>query len=171
MPKNDLIKTILSDIKVELMDEFIRNFERKAFFDKPWTKRRSGNKGSLLVATGRLRKSLHAQISQSSVKFSSDCDYAGIHNSGGTIPVTPKMRAYFWHRCMQAKGDNLIPAKGSDAAIWSAMARAKKITIPQRQFIGDHPQVGQIAVDIANDCIKAHFDAIFNNFKTQLKND
>ena len=33
---NQIMPKILNDIKVDLADEFDKNFERKAFFDKPW---------------------------------------------------------------------------------------------------------------------------------------
>lgn len=36
MGVNELVNSILSDIRVELADEFDRNFQREAFFSKPW---------------------------------------------------------------------------------------------------------------------------------------
>ena len=35
----NLKRKILTDLKVELLDEFDRNFERRAFFDRPWPER------------------------------------------------------------------------------------------------------------------------------------
>ncbi len=35
----DLKKKIISDLKVEMSDEFDQNFSRKAFFDRPWPER------------------------------------------------------------------------------------------------------------------------------------
>lgn len=155
MMNKDLLKNILSDVRVEMLDEFTRNFERKAFFDEPWVKRKRAGKGSLLMISGRLRRSLHADISGRSVRFSSDCEYAAIHNGGGTINVTPKMRKYFWFRYMQAKApEDTVPVKGSQAQIWSYMARAKKITIPARPFIGNHPTITRTVKEIANERIK-----------------
>ena len=37
----DLKHKILNDLRVELSDEFDRNFQRKAFFDRPWPPRRN----------------------------------------------------------------------------------------------------------------------------------
>lgn len=45
----DLKRKILTDLKVELLDEFDRNFERRAFFDRPWPDRSyPGGRGSLV---------------------------------------------------------------------------------------------------------------------------
>lgn len=35
MDNNDFLNNVMRDLKVELDDEFDRNFERKAFFDRP----------------------------------------------------------------------------------------------------------------------------------------
>ena len=49
-----IIRNILSDIRVELSDEFDKNFERQAFFSEAWARRRSGTRagGSILIDTG-----------------------------------------------------------------------------------------------------------------------
>ena len=48
-----LKRNILSDMRVELTEEFDKNFERKAFFTDKWKKRANPNaKGSLLIVTG-----------------------------------------------------------------------------------------------------------------------
>ena len=50
-----LWQQLLHDIQVELTEEFDRNFERKAFFDRPWRPRRSerSGRGSLMNVTGK----------------------------------------------------------------------------------------------------------------------
>ena len=53
MNSKDLLHRILSDMRVELTEEFDRNFERKAFFTDKWKRRANPNaKGSLLIVTG-----------------------------------------------------------------------------------------------------------------------
>ena len=71
---------ILKDVRVELGDEFDRNFERKAFFDQPWPKRRHDSSGSLMVASGRLRRSLKAKenVDKGSITWTSSEPYARI---------------------------------------------------------------------------------------------
>lgn len=163
--KKDLANKILSDLRVELLDEFGRNFERKAFFDQPWEKRKRNGRGSLLLVSGQLRRSIAASISKNSIRFSSNTPYADIHNKGGTIVVSPKMRKYFWYRYIKAKDPEAkIPAKGSDAEFWAAMARTPKINIPARPFIGNHPKVREIAHKVANECVKEHLNNMFSEF-------
>ncbi|MCQ2351279.1 MAG: phage virion morphogenesis protein [Paludibacteraceae bacterium] len=151
---NDLLRKILTDIKVELSDEFDRNFERKAFFNKKWKDRRYKGKGTLLVATGKLRRSIRASVGENSVTWSSSEPYATIHNEGGEITVTRKMKSYFWAKYYEATGrirhnKNGAMSKSSlkanaEAEFYKYMALMKvgsKITIPERRFIGDAPEV------------------------------
>lgn len=180
MKTNDLAKQILADIYVELTDEFARNFERKAFFDKPWEERKRTGRGSLLLVSGRLRRSIRACTTKNSIRFMSDCEYADIHNAGGTILVTSKMKKYFWAMYYKNQQGLYMSIKTKDyktktnikknaeAEFWANMARAKKITIPQRQFIGKHPKVDNIVREIANNCTKEYINKIFDNFKKQL---
>ncbi len=162
--KNKLSQKILNDIKVELKDEFDRNFERKAFFDQKWKKSKNG-----LVSTGKLRRSIQAQVVGNSVVFTSSVPYASIHNTGGTITVTAKMKRYFWARYKEVAGNIKTLKNGKrsaskkniaisqEAEMWHRMALMKvgsKITIPQRQFIGNHPRVKKVIEQIVNENIK-----------------
>ena len=95
------MRETLKNIKVEVADEFDRNFERDAFFNEKWARRKYNNDKNrrLLVRTGNLRQSIHAEITgRDSVMFWSALEYARIHNEGGTISVTRKMKNYFWWR-------------------------------------------------------------------------
>ena len=78
------LENILSDIRVELAEEFDKNFQRKAFFGVPWTPRKVEKRGtgSLLLYTGRMRRSIRARVIKNGVEFSSDTPYAGVHNEG-----------------------------------------------------------------------------------------
>lgn len=94
---NELVKNILSDLRVEVLDEFNRNFTRKAFFDQPWPARKMDTgRGTLLVVSGAMRRSLRCTAARGSLYFSSELPYFSIHNRGGKVPVTPAMRRYFW---------------------------------------------------------------------------
>lgn len=58
MNANSLKKAIIVDLRVELADEFDRNFQCKAFFSERWLPRRGKKaRGSLLVVSGALRRS------------------------------------------------------------------------------------------------------------------
>ncbi len=164
-------------MRVELSDEFDRNFVRKAFFDRPWKARRQSGRGSLLTTTARLKRSLRCRIQNTSLEWSSDAPYAQIHNEGGTIPITAKMRRYFWFRHIQATGKLIFNRKtrelaagarnnsmSEEALRWRNMALSKngKITIPQRQFIGDHPKVAQSIDAVVEDNLNRFIN---KNFK------
>ena len=124
---------ILNDIRVELSDEFDRNFQRKAFFNQPWPPRKMGKRGSVLMVTGRLRRSIRSQVTSDSVIWETSEKYASIHNYGGTIRVTAKMKKFFWYKYKATK---------DDAWKWMALMKTGSvITIPQRQFLGDHAEV------------------------------
>lgn len=65
-----LKKNIIADLRVELAEEFDRNFERKAFFTEKWKKRRNPDaNGSLLLVTGSLRRSIQASETADGVRF------------------------------------------------------------------------------------------------------
>lgn len=159
---NDLLKNILSELQVETLDEFDRNFVRKAFFDRPWPARRApGGRGTLLAVTGRMRRSLRCSVGRSALSFFSDTAYFSLHNRGGTVPITAGMRKYFWamyYKHMQGVSFNRKtkkPAgkrseqKHSLAEYYKSLALTtqKKLTIPQRQVVGDHPKIGRIVRD------------------------
>lgn len=130
----DLKQKILNDIRVELSDEFDRNFQRKAFFDQSWPPRKMRNpKGSLLMVTGKLRRSIRCRVNADSVVWETSERYAAIHNYGGTITVTAKMKKFFWYK---------HKATRDDAWKWMALMKVgSKIIIPRRQFLGDHSEV------------------------------
>jgi phage gpG-like protein len=149
---------VLKDLKVELDDEFDRNFERKAFFDQQWPQTKWANsKGSLLNRSGIGRRSISSKITGGdSIVWTSSVDYMATHNEGGEVTITQKMIRFFW--AMHYKASGAISKKKSgeqantqrnrkltnEAAIWKALALQKpgsKMKIPRRRFIGDHPHV------------------------------
>lgn len=182
---NRLVRDTLKDVKVEVADEFDRNFEREAFFNERWARRKYNDDKSrgLLVRTGDLRRSIHAEITgRDSVVFWSALEYARIHNEGGTITVTRKMKNYFWWRYRTVTGgrsadgfSNRLQRRkdGSprdnrhnrsltaEAEFCRAMALKKvgsKITIPKRRFIGEHPQLENLLKEIFLENAKRIFD-------------
>lgn len=58
--------------------------------------------------------------------------YANIHNEGGKIRITPRMRKFFWAKYNNADSK-------SEKEYWKNLALHKGsfITIPKREFIGD----------------------------------
>lgn len=129
-----LKQQLLNDFAVIAEDEFDKNFERKAFFDQPWAARRAPDIGSLLMRTGALRRSLTYDIRESSIVVSSSMPYAIIHNEGGQIPITARMRK-FWMRKYIESG------KKDSRALAMAITKKQHISIPKRQFVGAHPEL------------------------------
>lgn len=105
---NRFIRLTLNDIRVEAKEEFDMNFKREAFFNEKW-KRRKGDTDEtrgLLVQSGTLRRSIRSQIMEGGkgVEITSSVPYAKIHNEGGSITVTRRMKGYFWIKYRQAVG-------------------------------------------------------------------
>lgn len=169
----NLKRKILKDLKVELLDEFGKNFQRRAFFDRPWPERTyPGGRGSLMQATGYGKNSIRGTLRQNGVEFSTDTPYMGLHNRGGKIPITPRMRKFFWFMFYQNTGSMTFSIKkrqanntkrnralSAKAQYWRNMALTRKseITIPQRQFIGDHPRVRQAAREVIHQNLQNAF--------------
>jgi phage gpG-like protein len=174
---NTFFKNLLNDLKTELMDEFDRNFERKAFFNQTWKDTKFPNKrGSLMMRTGKLRRSLRARVSGNAISFTSSMPYAAIHNEGGTITVTAKMKKYFWAMYYNTIGQVKTHGRASkrntaltaEAAFYKAMALkpiGSKIKIEQRQFIGHHPQVNTIVKTVVDANMREIEKQITNKFK------
>jgi phage gpG-like protein len=185
--KREVIDRSLEDIKVELDEEFDRNFERKAFFDKKWPERKYDNgKGSLLVRSGALRRSISSLRGGAELAYSSDKPYARIHNEGGEIRVTKKMKKYFWAKYRETAGkysykdktETITTKRGKvkekkvlkgtkeneslseEAEFYKAMALKKegsRIVIPQRRFIGKHKETDRIIREITEQNIEEYF--------------
>lgn len=178
-----IYQKILKDIKVELTEEFDRNFERKAFFTDPaWQPTKLNNKrGSLMMRTGTLRNSIHSELTTDGVKFSSAVPYANLHNEGGTLKVTPQMKKFFWAKYYLAYGSVSYSIKtkqpnntkrnkmlNEEATYWRNMALMKVgtvLTIPERRFIGDHPQVQVLVKQVVDDNMKNLEQYIYNLLK------
>lgn len=174
-----LIRTILSDIRVDMADEFDKNFERQGFFSEAWARRKSPTRpgGSILIDTGTLRKSIQSKSTGSSITFFSTLPYASIHNDGGEIKVTRKMKRYFWHKyCAttgsfgrkkngERRGDKRTVQLSTEAEFWKHMAlmkEGKSIKIPRRRFLGVSPEVEKTVKEIIEENLTDYFENDFN---------
>lgn len=160
MKPEEFLKNTLTDIEVKLTEEFDKNFERKAFFDEKWkTNKIHDHRGSLMMRSGKLRRSIRSRLTPTGIQFSSSLPYAEIHNQGGDIQVTAKMKRYFWAMYYKSTGAIKTTKSGrvrtsqrnvrlsQEAQKWRALALMKvgqKMKIEQRQFIGQHPKVDAI---------------------------
>ena len=173
-----IIRRILKDIRVEMGDEFDRNFERQAFFSEAWQRRKSPTRpgGSILIETGNLRRSIRSRTTEDSITFYTDLPYAAIHNDGGEIKVTQKMKRYFWHKYYESTGsfgrrkdgtprkDKRTVRLATEAEFWKFMALKKEgstIKIPRRRFLGVSPEVEQTVREIIEENITEYFNVEF----------
>lgn len=175
-----IIGRILKDISIELGDEFDKNFEREAFFTERWQRRRSPIRPgrALLVDTGKLRQSVRSESTATSIRFFSDLPYAAIHNEGGEIKVTARMKRFFWHKHYEAQGsfgrrkdgerrqDKRTNQLSAEAEFWKAMALMKvgqSIRIPRRQFLGASPEVEKAVREIIEENLEEYFGSEFSD--------
>lgn len=174
---NTLIKHILEDIRVEYKDEFDRNFSRQAFFNEAWQRRKGPLRpgGATLIDTGSLRRSLEVRTSSNAIEFVYGKEYAGIHNEGGVIKVTERMKKFFWRKYYEAQGafgrkkncerrnDKRTVRLSTEAEFWKFMALKKvgsDVRIPRRQFVGYSPIVEQTVRQIIEESLGEYFENV-----------
>ena len=186
-----IFRNILRDIQVELGDEFDQNFERQAFFSQAWQRRKNPTRpgGLILVDSGGLRRSVRSEIRESSIVFLSDHPAAAIHNEGGEIKVTAKMKRFFRAKFYESqggfgrkKGDPNRPTLPDGAfyawtskmtlntisEFWRIMSMMKvgaTIKIPQRKFLGTSPEVEAAVRGI----IEENLNEYINNINFDIK--
>lgn len=188
-----LMRQTLNDIKVECDDEFQQNFRREAFFSDKWQRRKYDDGSNRKVLQGLGESGVHlsqiadsGRIEGSRITYSSTLPYAAIHNEGGVITVTDRMKRYFWFKYLQIEGsktekkgrsrlksgygykkdgtmrnDKKNRKLSAESEFYKAMALKKigsKIIIPQRKFIGDHPQLQKSVVEIIEKNLAEFFE-------------
>lgn len=153
-------------------DHFQDNFRRGGFVNRglhPWQKSRrllaggigaASNYSTLLSGHNHLFDSIKYVPSDYRVKVSNDLVYAPVHNWGGTIPVTDRMRGHAWKMFYLASGKEKKAAQGQkkrsertktanpinpEADFWKrfALTKKSKIRMPQRQFLGESEELSE----------------------------
>lgn len=180
-----MVRTLLGDIRVELDDEFDKNFERQGFFTEAW-KRRTGPLrpgGATLVDSGTLRRSFRSEIRDGALVFVYGAPYAAYHNEGATVRVTERMKMYFRHRYYELSGSPsgsalrrgrrlsdggfyaLMERRGgsAEAKFWGYMSLKKVgsvIKIPQRRFLGTSPEVERMVKEVIEEGLEEFFGKV-----------
>ncbi|MBD5171972.1 MAG: hypothetical protein HDT02_01945 [Bacteroidales bacterium] len=77
---------ILRDARVKLTEMFNNNFREQGFFGQKWvatkiSKVNKRGKGSILIVTGAMRRSIKSYVSGMAVVFSSHLPYTALHTS------------------------------------------------------------------------------------------
>lgn len=123
------------------------NFSKERFVKKDWLdgtsrevwkKRKKADKGSLMVRSGRLKRSIR-KISEGDyfVYVGTDVPYAKIHNEGGDINKTVTVRTH--SRTRKGRAETVKTHR-----------RKMKMTMPKRQFLGDSNALGKRIERFAN---------------------
>lgn len=108
------------------------NFSKERFVRKNWVdrspetwKKTNKNKGSTLVASGQLKRSIRLiSINGNRIVIGTDIPYAKIHNEGGTITKIAQIKSHY-----------RISMKGKRSMVKSH-SRKMNTKIEKRQFIG-----------------------------------
>lgn len=146
--KEYLSRDVTTVIGVEAVKHFKNNFMEEGFDGDKWAARQTKNRLSKLILTGQgsgdhLGDSIDYKEQGDTVTIYSDKLYAQIHNEGGEIAVTPKMKKFFWFKSQEAKD-----AGDADAAEqYKWMALSQTITIKQRKFMGSSEVLNEKIVD------------------------
>lgn len=92
-------------------------YERKGGLKRSFILGQAGNTGKVVVRPEGVR-----------FEFGSTSVVAAVHENGATIPITAKMRRFFWAKYFETKAD-----------MWRGLALTKKsaVTIPPRPFFAD----------------------------------
>lgn len=106
-----------------------------------------------------------------------DLPYASIHNDGGEIVVTAKMKRFFWYKYYEATGsfgrkkngerrnDKRTQQLSTEADFWRFMALKRAgttIRIPRRRFLGAGPEVERIVREIIEENLNEYFNVDFS---------
>ena len=181
------ISNILTDVEVTLQRHIKNNFRQGAFYGEPWPPKRAypGSRAKLLYRNGILQDSVIplAYPTELAVKVHTSLPYAALHNEGGQITVTAKMKRFFWAMHLKAKKALGVKKDGTprankanarlsqEAEYWKAMALmkvGKRITIPKRQFVGHHTQLDAAIERIVNQEVQEGANAIMADLQARI---
>jgi phage gpG-like protein len=133
-----LVRRLPDMIGAEVLDSINTNFGSQAFHGSPWEPRKNGDTSrALLVQSGRLRGSFSYETARNQLTVRSDAPYAQIHNEGGRITAAVTVRAFTRKRPRTGP----FAAKGNPTQNVREHTRNVDTAIPQRQFLGEHPEL------------------------------
>lgn len=182
-------RTLPVKVGNEAINMFKDNFTDGGFFGRSWEQpiRRKlsmngakGQYGPLLSSSSHLMRSFDKDTNTpGKVIIKNPVEYATIHNEGGTITVTAKMKRYFMARFIETKGSMGLTkvrrrlsknqrnqALSREARFYLAMAHKKEgstIRMPKRQFMGNHPVLAKKINDIIYNELKNFIDTYGRN--------
>lgn len=138
------IKPALRDIGEYLLGIHMQRFSTQTAPDgTPWKPlspryalQKKKNKGKILTLDGYLGRTLHYQVNGSELVLGSNLPYAAIHQFGGEINVAERIRTVYFKRDKNGVvGNRFVKKKNSNFA-QDTKAKAHKISMPARPFLG-----------------------------------
>lgn len=152
---------IMDIIGIESINHFKQSFEDEGFTDaslEKWksraSKRLTRNDQKTLSDSGELAEAMEYSVNGNEITILNDKPYAEIHNEGGEITVTPKMRSFFIFKHYEA----LELGNYDVSDMWQAMFFSDVIKVPKRQFIGESEMLNTNIMEK----IVRELDRIFN---------
>ena len=107
---------------------------------------------------GGLRRSIKSRKRRGELVYSSNLPYAQIHNEGGEIKVTRKMKGYFFGKLKETRGKYQYKKNGERRGNKRNRELSEKEQ-PERRFIGSGRNTDRIIREITE-----------QNFEEYLKN-
>lgn len=130
------------------------NFRKGGFQNnglKPWKRKKHNDKYSPLMSSRQhLYGSIQYKPNKAQVTVGTNLPYADIHNDGGQIIVTARMKRFFWAKHRETNGNSWKKTKNNDN-FWKALALkpvGATIKIPKRQFIGESKELNTQIADL-----------------------
>ncbi len=164
---NGLIKSLPGQIGALALESIDDNFRSQSFFGTPWQARKEekGSEGrAILVLTGRLRRSFKLQNSGLNIVLFTDVPYAEIHNEGGKVTGTADVAEH----TRKQHELNEISKPGSKKEKWKketvgshkvrAHSRKVDFEMPQRQYMGEHPELDNRIISLLERNLGPIFD-------------
>ena len=122
----DRLPNRLAGVAVNFSKE---RFRRKDWVDRtrvPWQKRKRKDRGSLMVRTGRLKRSVRKiYVSRNLIIIGTDVPYGKAHNEGETIRKNVRVKSHNRR------------TRGGRKAVVKEHKRKINTTLPTRRFIGE----------------------------------
>ena len=148
--RRELLRHTARMAAIESVNFFKRSFVKGGFTDaafEEWKPSLTPLAGfRTMTATSNLRNSIRTtEQSIRRIVVGSHLEYAEIHNNGGTITVTARMKRYFWWQYYRLAGQTRqssaarakLSAKAEFCRRMALMKEGSTVRIPQRQFLGE----------------------------------
>ena len=158
---------------------FVGSFQRQGWYDglglkrwqpragESWRRKKKGRRGNraILVKTGRLRRSIKIRSARfQRIVIATDARYAAVHNFGVNGYVN--VRAHTRHRFARLTeeyttktGKQRTRQKKVVKSSFTVRQHTRKMSLPQRQFMGDSPMLDRKL----NKVIERHLEYLFDH--------